>query len=101
MKNILVICSRNKWRSKTAETIFQNHPSINVKSAGTSSKAERKVSQSLIDWAESIYVMEFRHKEILLGNFKVAKSAIIVLDIPDIYQYMDNELIAELKDVIS
>jgi predicted protein tyrosine phosphatase len=24
--NILFVCSRNKWRSATAETIYQNHP---------------------------------------------------------------------------
>lgn len=101
MKNILVICSKNKWRSKTAETIFKNHPHLLVKSAGTSSKALQKVNQSLIDWADNIYVMEKKHRDFLHKSFLIENRILHVLDIPDTYKYMDPELIDELKDVIS
>lgn len=99
-KQILVICSRNKWRSKTAETIFKNHPEVHVKSAGTSKNAVKKVNQILIDWAESVFVMEKKHQEILLKNFSINPSKIFILEIPDIYKYMDEELIDQLKDSI-
>ena len=34
MQNILFICSRNRWRSLTAETIYKKHKTIRAKSAG-------------------------------------------------------------------
>lgn len=44
-KRILFVCSRNKWRSKTAETIFRNSQESTVKSSGTSKSAEIKVAK--------------------------------------------------------
>lgn len=57
-RNILFVCSRNKWRSKTAETIFKKKSNFNVKSAGTSKTAERTINLELISWADEIFVME-------------------------------------------
>lgn len=101
--NILFICSRNKWRSRTAETIFKNHPVHQIKSAGTTSSARVRVNQSLIDWAEVIYVMEDKHEAQLVERFPNLRKGkeIIVLDIPYDYQYMDEELIEILKSSIS
>lgn len=97
--NILFVCSRNKWRSATAETIFHNHPFHQVKSAGTSAAARIKINGKLIDWADLIFVMEKKHKQILAENFReeMTEKEVIVLDIPDDYQYMDEELIAEIE----
>lgn len=100
-QNLLFVCSRNKWRSKTAETIFKDSPNVMVKSAGTSKVAERKISRELVSWADLIYVMERKHKEIIEEKFGSLETKIIVLEIPDEYQYMDEELIKELKDVVS
>jgi protein-tyrosine-phosphatase len=33
--NLLFICSRNQWRSPTAEAIWRRRPGFNVRSAGT------------------------------------------------------------------
>ena len=97
--HILFVCSRNKWRSATAETIFKNHPFHEVKSAGTSATARIKINAKLIDWEDLIFVMEKKHKQILTENFmeEIAEKELIVLAIPDDYQYMDEELIAELE----
>ena len=97
--NILFVCSRNKWRSATAETIFKNHPLHQVKSAGTSAAARIKINAKHIDWADLIFVMERKHKLILAENFKeeIAEKETIILNIPDDYQYMDEELIEELE----
>ena len=97
--NILFVCSRNKWRSATAETIFKNHPLHQVKSAGTSAAARIKINVKHIDWADLIFVMEKKHKLILAENFKeeIAEKETIILNIPDDYQYMDEELIEELE----
>lgn len=100
--NILFICSRNQWRSPTAEKIYKNINGLITKSAGTEPSARIKVSSKLIDWADKIFVMEKRHKQRLMENFRddILSKEIIVLDIPDEYQYMDEELIDILKTSI-
>ena len=45
--NILFVCSRNKWRSPTAEAIYKNRSDLNVRSAGTSPAAKVKLNQKL------------------------------------------------------
>lgn len=97
--NFLFICSRNQWRSRTAEDIFKSTEGLNVRSAGTSNSARIKVNEKLIDWADLIFVMEKRHKQLLNQQFSsfLAEKQIILLDIPDEYQYMDVELIEMLK----
>jgi predicted protein tyrosine phosphatase len=102
LKNILFICSKNKWRSLTAETIFKNHPHCNVKSAGTEEGARVKVNAKLIQWADHILVMERKHKEKMQLKFpeEITEKEIIVLDIPDEYKYMDKELIEELESAL-
>ena len=103
LKNILFVCSRNKWRSLTAETIYKNSSEYDVKSAGTEDSARIKINSKLIVWAEIIFVMEKKHKEKLLEKFpnEISKKKVIVLDIPDIYKYMDKELIEEIQTSIS
>jgi predicted protein tyrosine phosphatase len=103
LKNILFVCSRNKWRSLTAETIYKNSSEYNVKSAGTEDSARIKINSKLIIWAEIIFVMEKKHKEKILEKFsnEIRNKKIIIFDIPDIYKYMDKELIEEIKTSIS
>ncbi len=100
--NILFVCSRNKWRSATAESIYRNCQDHNVKSAGTEPSAVVKVSAKLINWADIIFAMEKRHKERLLQNFpdEAREKAIIILDIEDNYEYMDTELIEIIKSSV-
>lgn len=101
--NILFVCSRNKWRSRTAETIFKDSEEFNIRSAGTEPSARIKVSEKLIDWADIIFAMEKKHKQRLNEYFRnlANEKQIIVLDIPDDYEYMDSELIDILKSSVS
>lgn len=101
--NILFVCSRNKWRSRTAETVYKNDQYFNVKSAGTEPSARIKVSEKLVEWSDLIFAMEKKHKQRLVDNFPLlaADKQIIVLDIPDEYQYMDSELIEIIKTSVS
>ena len=96
--NLLFICSRNQWRSPTAEKIFRSQVH-KTKSAGTEKSARIKVNMKLINWADLIFVMEKRHKQRLFDKFNdlVMKKPIIILEIPDQYQYMDEELIECLQ----
>ena len=101
--NILFICSRNKWRSRTAETIFKNNQKHHVKSAGTENESRIKVTEKLINWADLIFVMEKRHKERLTQKFAalIDEKEIVTLDIKDDYKYMDNDLIDILETSVS
>ncbi len=101
--NLLFICSRNQWRSPTAEAIWRKKPGFNAKSAGTSPKAKRTLGAADIQWADMIFVMEKKHKTRLLAEFArlLAHKPVFVLDIADDYQFMDADLIAELNDKVS
>ncbi|MDB5150987.1 MAG: protein tyrosine phosphatase, partial [Mucilaginibacter sp.] len=91
-------CSKNQWRSPTAEALFRNHPEYNAASAGTSDKARVRVNQKMIDRADVIFAMEQKHKEILKQRFSMNDKAVIVLDIEDNYQFNDPELIVILRN---
>ncbi len=67
--NILFVCSRNKWRSRTAETIFKNSQKHNVKSAGTSQNARIKLTVNLLIWADFVFVMEKNISKLLRKTF--------------------------------
>jgi len=100
---ILFICSKNKWRSRTAETIFRNTPGHKIQSAGIDIGARVKLTEKHLAWADLIFVMETKHRDIIRQKFHeyFDKERIIVLNIPDEYQYMDEELVQELKSSVS
>ncbi|MBB3063644.1 low molecular weight protein tyrosine phosphatase family protein [Microbulbifer rhizosphaerae] len=102
MSKVLFICSRNQWRSPTAEAVWRKQPNISVRSAGTSPKARRTVSQADIRWADVIVVMEQKHKNRLVTEFTrlLDHKPIHVLEIPDEYKYMDPELVEILKETV-
>jgi predicted protein tyrosine phosphatase len=102
MSNFLFVCSKNKWRSRTAEVIFKNTVGISVKSAGTNKSARIKLELHHLLWADLIFVMENKHRSIILQKFKnnIVRDKIIVLDIQDDYQFMDDELILSLQTAI-
>jgi predicted protein tyrosine phosphatase len=97
--NILFVCSKNKWRSLTAEALFKNDQRHSIKSAGTENDARVKLNAKLIQWADLIFVMEKYHKELVHEKFTVELTGkkLVVLEIEDNYTYMDEELVAMLK----
>jgi len=98
--NILFVCRRNKWRSKTAETIYRNHGFHQFKSAGTSNSANIKINQSHLNWADLVFVMEQKHKDQINAKFDITTDTIVILDIEDNYEYMNKDLIQMLKESI-
>ncbi len=98
-KQILFICSMNRWRSPTAEHIFANFPGIETSSAGTNTNADIPISGELIKEADLIFVMEKIHKTKLSQQFPepLRDKRIICLNIPDKFKYMDEQLISILK----
>ncbi len=92
---LLFICSRNRWRSLTAEKVFRGVNGYDVRSAGTEEKARVKVTSGHIGWADLIFVMEKKHVRRLQERFRdiLTHKKIVCLNIPDDYQFMDSELI--------
>ena len=99
MSNLLFVCSRNQWRSPTAEKIFKQK-GFSARSAGTSPNARNSISISDVKWADIILVMEKKHKNRVIAKFTrlVEHKPIHILDIPDDYKFMDIELISHLED---
>jgi protein-tyrosine phosphatase len=92
--HILFVCGKNKWRSPTAERIYKNDKRIEVRSAGMSGKSKHPISNDDVEWADIILVMESGYKSWILGLFRdLSLPKIENLDIPDEYEYMDEELI--------
>ena len=67
--------------------------------AGTNSDAATPVSGDLVEWADVILVMEKSHKNKITKKYKelLKDKRLVVLDIPDNYEYMQPELIQLLK----
>ena len=100
--NILVVCGKNKKRSRTSEFIFKNDNRFNIRSVGLSQKSERKISEKDLNWADLVLVMESDHKSKILDVYPYAElPEIEVLNIPDEYEFMDDELILLLNEKIN
>lgn len=97
------MCSRNKWRSLTAEKIYDGFNGYNVKSVGTEKNARIKVNSGHIGWADVIFVMEKKHLRRLKDSFgsELTDKKVICLHISDDYQFVDRELIELLNSKLS
>lgn len=100
--NILVVCGRNKKRSRTAEYIFKNDSRINIRSVGLSPKSDRQISERDIEWADLIFTMEQGYQGRIMGQYRhLDLPPIEILHIEDEYEYLDTELIELLTDRIN
>ncbi len=97
--NLLFVCSRNQWRSPTAEQVWRKHPGLSVRSGGTSRNARHSVSEADILWADMVCVMEDKHASQLKASFRelLQGKPLHVLDIPDDYRHIDPELVELLR----
>ncbi|MDB6074837.1 MAG: protein tyrosine phosphatase [Verrucomicrobiaceae bacterium] len=100
---LLFICSRNRFRSLTAERIFTGIPGYEVRSAGTQPGARVVVTEGMIGWADLVFVMEKRHLEKLrmLFSERMQDKEVVTLGISDDYEHMDPDLVEELRARVS
>jgi predicted protein tyrosine phosphatase len=96
---LLFVCSRNQWRSPTAEQVWRSDPRVLARSAGTSPNARHTISAADVQWANVILVMEEKHKSRIKAEFTrlMDHKPVHVLDIPDEYKFMDAELVEILE----
>ncbi|HVI31829.1 phosphotyrosine protein phosphatase [Phenylobacterium sp.] len=99
MKNVLFVCSQNRLRSPTAEQVFSTLADIEVLSAGLDRTCGNPLTAELVEWADIIFVMEQAHRNKLTRQFResLRKARVIVLGIPDDYEFMDPELVRLLE----
>lgn len=99
MRRALFICSRNRLRSPTAETVFASWPEVETDSAGLAPDADVLLSAEQLEWADLVFVMERRHRQALLRRFPgtMRGKRLVCLDIPDEYAYLQPELVLLLE----
>jgi predicted protein tyrosine phosphatase len=99
---VLFVCSRNRWRSPTAERIYRDDARLEVRSAGLTSDANRRLSEADLAWADLVFVMDREHRALLRERYSScdALPLVIVLDVPDEYRYMDPALQEVLRAAI-
>jgi predicted protein tyrosine phosphatase len=95
---LLFICSRNRLRSPTAESIFAAHDGLETRSAGIAKDAEYRVGADDLEWADLVLVMERHHAKRLRQLFPKNQTRVVVLGIPDEYELMQPELVALLEE---
>ena len=100
---VLFICSRNRWRSLTAEKIFDGVNGIQARSAGTEPGARIRVTAGHLSWADLVFVMENKHLRRLQDKFPetIADKKIVCLHIPDDYEFMQPELVDLLEGAVT
>jgi len=98
-RRFLFVCSQNRLRSPTAEQVFADWPGLSVSSAGTNRDAENPLTDELIEWADTIFVMERTHLNKVRSKFRHALGPrrIVCLEIPDEYEFTEPVLIRLLK----
>ncbi len=95
---ILFVCARNLWRSPTAEAMYRDDSRVEARSAGVSEAARRRLGAADLDWADLVLVMEREHKRRIVETFGHHDlPSIESLEIPDDYQYGDEELQALIR----
>ena len=96
-KRALFVCSGGMLRSATSSQWAACALHWNTRNCGTMEAALPPAHANLLEWAEYIYCMEERHKAELIERFPWAESKMVVMEIPDIFSYRSQELIALLE----
>jgi len=102
VQRVLFICNQNRLRSPTAERVFSTWPGIEVASAGLASDALVPVTPELLQWADTVFVMEKSHRNRLRRKYKshLKSRRLICLNVPDQYEFMDPELVRLLTAIV-
>ena len=99
-RKVLFVCTANQQRSPTAERMYSDDPRFEVRSAGTDALLGRGVTAEDLIWANLVVVMEAGHEHKIRMRYpeESQRTEIVVLGIPDVYQYMEQALQREIKE---
>nr|WP_249403586.1 phosphotyrosine protein phosphatase [Sphingomonas sp. CFBP 13720] len=78
--------------------MFGNLPDVETASAGTADDADSPLTGELVEWADTIFVMERVHRTRIQRRFRrhLNGKRVVCLDIADDYAFMDPALMALL-----
>ena len=100
VRNVLFVCRWNRCRSATAERLYAKRQDLDVRSAGTSDEALVRVNHRMLEWADTIFVMEPEQERALASMFPghPALDRLVCLNIPDDYLFLQPELVSLLEE---
>lgn len=94
-KRILFICSANTDRSPTFHNWFAKHTDYEIKSCGIKySSYDSIISEDLLAWADSVYVMDIGHYMYIDKHFHNYLDKVEIIGCSDQYTFEDPELIS-------
>lgn len=102
-KRVLCVCSAGMLRSATAARVLAEKFNFNTRSVGTEDYALVPVTELLLVWADEVVCMEKRHKNRIMDELRrdfpnnityveKLEAKMKVLNIPDDFEYMNEEL---------
>jgi predicted protein tyrosine phosphatase len=99
-RRVLFVCRQNRKRSATAERLFCKREDLDVRSAGTAADALVRVNGNMLDWAEVIFVMDDDQRRWLESTFvnHPSLARVVCLDIPDVFTFLQPELVQLLEE---
>ena len=100
-KRVLCVCSAGLLRSPTIARVLQEEYGYNTRAAGVdTSFALIPMDGYLLDWADEIVCASQEHATALAPFIPEGKNIrnLVVLNIPDEYEYMDDKLVAIIKE---
>ena len=85
---LLLVCSKNRRRSYTAEKMFDKSTHYHVRSRGTEKGSRIKLTSTDINWADMIFTMEKRHVDRIREQYSQESQSkrIVCLFIKDVYE---------------
>lgn len=100
--NLLFVYSKNRLRSPTAEALFSGCDGIVAIGAGVNPDSPTPLSGDQIEWADIVFVMEESQRQRIARRFAplLHGKRVVVLGIPDNYEFMDPMLIKLLKEKV-
>lgn len=93
--HVLFVCGKNRLRSPTAEQVFADWEGLETSSAGVNRDADCPVTPELLEWADTVLVMEASHRRKLTAQFgpSLRGKRVVCLNIPDNFEFMQPALV--------
>jgi predicted protein tyrosine phosphatase len=82
-----------------AQHYFAGHSGVSAIAAGTNRDAATPISGDLVEWADIVFVMEKSHRNKVMARFReqLRDKRLVVLAVPDKYEFMDPQLVQLLR----
>lgn len=98
-KRVLCLCSAGLLRSPTTANVLHQEYGYNTRAAGVSKEyALIPVDEVLLQWADEVVCVEPYIKQELLRTYPEMREAkVVVLNIPDRFEWNDEELRETIK----